>query len=318
MNEETKEKTKSGTGIKVFAVILIIVILILVTIYALNIQRNNTSIKIVGEDEVTIEVGNEYIDAGFIAQSNGRNVNNKVKISTNLNKNKLGKYKIYYNLKILGLLVDQTAYRTVIVQDTTKPELKIDSEKEITIEEGENFEYPTYTAVDNYDGDITKKVEVDSNINTEENGTYEINYSVKDSSGNETTDKIIVNVKKKKNPYIIVSISKQTLEYYEYDKLVLFSNIVTGINNKTPVGNFKVLNKATKIILKGADYESFVNFWIAFKGHSFGFHDASWRSKFGGTIYKTNGSHGCVNMPYSKVKQLYNMVAIGTPVYIKK
>ena len=54
MNEETKEKTKSGTGIKVFAVILIIVILILVTIYALNIQRNNTSIKIVGEDEVTI------------------------------------------------------------------------------------------------------------------------------------------------------------------------------------------------------------------------------------------------------------------------
>ena len=46
---------------------------------------------------MTIEVGNEYIDAGFIAQSNGRNVNNKVKVSTNLNKNKLGKYKIYYN-----------------------------------------------------------------------------------------------------------------------------------------------------------------------------------------------------------------------------
>ena len=78
------------------------------------------------------------------------------------------------------------------------------------------------------------------------------------------------------------------------------------------------MNKATDIILRGTDYASFVNYWIAFKGHSFGFHDASWRSKFGGTIYKTNGSHGCVNMPYSKVKQLYNMVAIGIPVYIKK
>ena len=77
-----------------------------------------------------------------------------------------------------------------------------------------------------------------------------------------------------------------------------------------------VLNKARNVTLKGADYESFVNYWIAFKGSAYGLHDASWRSNFGGTIYKYNGSHGCVNMPYYKVQELYNLVDIGTPVYI--
>ena len=70
------------------------------------------------------------------------------------------------------------------------------------------------------------------------------------------------------------------------------------------------------IILKGKDYESFVSYWIAFKGNSYGLHDASWRSRFGGNIYTYNGSHGCVNMPRSEVSKLYNMVEIGTPVYV--
>lgn len=286
--------------------------------YLLIDQKNNIEFKLIGNSNITIEAGNEYIDTGFIAKTKNKSLNNKVNILTNVNTNILGSYVVKYNLKINYFGVDQTLYRNIKVVDTTAPVLKVDSEARVEIYAGDNYSLPTYTATDNYDGDITNKVNVESNLNTKEAGTYEINYSVSDTSGNTTKDSITVKVKKKKNPYIIVSISKQTLEYYEYDKLVLFSNIVTGIDGKTPTGTFKVLNKATDIILRGADYASFVNYWIAFKGHSFGFHDASWRSKFGGTIYKTNGSHGCVNMPYSKVKQLYNIVSIGTPVYIKK
>lgn len=286
--------------------------------YLLIDQKNNIEFKLLGNSNIVIEAGNEYIDTGFIAKTKNKSLNNKVNILTNVNTNILGSYVVKYNLKINYFGVDQTLYRNIKVVDTTAPVLKVDSEARVEIYAGDNYSLPTYTATDNYDGDITNKVNVESNLNTKEAGTYEINYSVSDTSGNTTKDSITVKVKKKKNPYIIVSISKQTLEYYEYDKLVLFSNIVTGIDGKTPTGTFKVLNKATDIILRGADYASFVNYWIAFKGHSFGFHDASWRSKFGGTIYKTNGSHGCVNMPYSKVKQLYNIVSIGTPVYIKK
>ena len=43
-------------------------------------------------------------------------------------------------------------------------------------------------------------------------------------------------------------------------------------------------------------------------------HDASWRSSFGGNIYKTNGSHGCINLPPSVAQELYSYVEKGTPV----
>ena len=66
-------------------------------------------------------------------------------------------------------------------------------------------------------------------------------------------------------------------------------------------------------MLRGADYESFVSYWMPFSG-GYGLHDASWRSSFGGSIYKTNGSHGCVNLPSSKASALYSEIYVGIPV----
>ena len=41
-----------------------------------------------------------------------------------------------------------------------------------------------------------------------------------------------------------------------------------------------------------------VDFWLGVKGQEAGFHNAPWRSAFGGQIYKTGGSHGCINLSY--------------------
>ena len=43
-------------------------------------------------------------------------------------------------------------------------------------------------------------------------------------------------------------------------------------------------------------------------------HDAKWRSSFGGTIYKTGGSHGCINLPPSVAKTIFDNISAGTPV----
>ena len=47
-----------------------------------------------------------------------------------------------------------------------------------------------------------------------------------------------------------------------------------------------------------------------------GFHDATWRGKFGGSCYKRNGSHGCVNLPYSVAQQLYENIEAGCAVLV--
>ena len=68
-------------------------------------------------------------------------------------------------------------------------------------------------------------------------------------------------------------------------------------------------------VLIGDDYETPVTYWMPFIGElGIGFHDASWRSSFGGDIYKNSGSHGCVNLPVSAAEQLFNIVYDGMPV----
>ena len=118
--------------------------------------------------------------------------------------------------------------------------------------------------------------------------------------------------------YIEVSRDQQHMWFYINDEIYVSTDVVTGNYNSmdTPAGYWSVNNKAAPATLVGADYVTQVDYWIAFIGSGYGIHDASWRSSFGGTIYKGNGSHGCINTPYNNVKKIYGKVKIGTPVIV--
>ena len=118
--------------------------------------------------------------------------------------------------------------------------------------------------------------------------------------------------------YIEISIEQQHMWFYKDNSLVLDTDVVTGNADgtcNTPTGRYSVQSRATNTTLEGPGYSSFVNYWMGFNG-GIGIHDASWRSSFGGTIYKGNGSHGCVNTPYDKVKIIYENTSYGTPVIV--
>ena len=108
----------------------------------------------------------------------------------------------------------------------------------------------------------------------------------------------------------------QKLYYYEEGVCLLATDIVTGNTGRrmgTPEGVNYVYSKQKNRVLRGPGYAAPVSFWMPVKGN-IGIHDATWRSEFGGEIYKTNGSHGCINIPYDKMVELYEMVEVGTPV----
>ena len=115
-----------------------------------------------------------------------------------------------------------------------------------------------------------------------------------------------------------VSLLGQTLYYYENNKLVFTSPIVSAAPGVTPTGTFEVTKIDGESILSGPTWEERVEYWIGFDptGVHKGFHDASWRDEFGGEIYKTDPSHGCVNMPTDMVARLWDLVKLGTPVII--
>ena len=116
--------------------------------------------------------------------------------------------------------------------------------------------------------------------------------------------------------YAEVNLTAQHLIFYKDGQKVMESDFVSGNVSRghtTPPGIFSITYKQRDAVLKGEGYASPVKFWMPFNG-GIGFHDASWRSSFGGSIYKSGGSHGCVNMPYDKAKELFENVYAGMPV----
>ena len=118
------------------------------------------------------------------------------------------------------------------------------------------------------------------------------------------------------NTYVEIDLSNQKLYYYVDGQLTLTSDIVSGAlwgGRRTPPGLYKVNYKAKNVVLRGPDYAAPVRYWMPFNG-GIGMHDANWRSSFGGGIYKSGGSHGCINMPSSSAKALYDIINKDCPV----
>lgn len=121
--------------------------------------------------------------------------------------------------------------------------------------------------------------------------------------------------------YVEVSLDKQKLWCYRDYELVMETDVVTGRptpDRETEPGVYAIDAKKSPATLGTMDvqgYSSPVSWWCPFNGGQ-GLHDAPWRDAFGGSIYLTNGSHGCVNIPVDRMQVIYDTVETGTPVVV--
>ncbi len=136
------------------------------------------NIKLLGDKVITLKLDGTYKDSGIVATYRGKDVTDEVKIEDNIEYGKVGTYKITYSIK-KGIF-ETVKKRTIKIIDDIKPEIILEGEEEVTICPGKEFEEIGYKATDNYDGDITKKVEVKESDD-------KITYTVEDSSGNKAT-----------------------------------------------------------------------------------------------------------------------------------
>lgn len=115
--------------------------------------------------------------------------------------------------------------------------------------------------------------------------------------------------------YIEIDLSRQRVLMYYMGECIVDTLCVTGnvkAGNATPPGLFYLSYKTRNATLMN---NSFVKYWMPFNG-GIGLHDASWRSTFGGEIYKTNGSHGCVNLPEEAAKIIYEHIDTTMPIIV--
>ncbi|HHU73710.1 MAG TPA: L,D-transpeptidase family protein [Clostridiales bacterium] len=162
-----------------------------------------------------------------------------------------------------------------------------------------------------YGWKIDEKAEIDAIIETIKEGKvierepiYEQRAATRDENGDIG------------NTYVEINITKQHLWFYLNGKLITEGPVVTGNPNRghpTMTGTFLLNYKQKDVTLTGPGYEAGVTYWMPFYGN-IGLHDASWRSSFGGQIYKTRGSHGCVNAPKYLAKIIFEYIEEGTPI----
>lgn len=131
-------------------------------------------------------------------------------------------------------------------------------------------------------------------------------YSANDRSSNDIGD-----------TYVEICISQQKMWCYKDGQLVVETPVVTGSHATgydTPAGSVWAID-AKKTDYDFTLYTAHVMFWLPFNDQV-GIHDSSWRIDYGGDIYLTSGSHGCVNTPYDAAEKIYNSVGIGDPVIV--
>lgn len=119
--------------------------------------------------------------------------------------------------------------------------------------------------------------------------------------------------------YVEIDLGSQHVWLYIDGQEVVSTDCVSGLASDpkryTPSGTYTLYYKESPSVLKGEnnEYETKVTYWMPFNG-GIGLHDASWRSAFGRSIYMSDGSHGCVNLPVSAAKQIYENVYDGIPI----
>ncbi len=125
--------------------------------------------------------------------------------------------------------------------------------------------------------------------------------------------------------YVEISIDQQRMWFYKNGTCLVDTPVVTGNPNKghgTPKGGvWRLKDKASPFTLVGkkpdgsTEYEEPVNYWMPFNG-GIGIHDLTKRNSYGGGIYLTNGSHGCVNTPLDHVRTIYENIEVNTPIIV--
>ena len=137
-------------------------------------------------------------------------------------------------------------------------------------------------------------------------------------SVNDATPEYSYNREEIGDTYVEVSIANQHVWVYQNGKLTMDSPIVTGtlgVHN-TPTGIYYMMECLKNYTMRGADYVSFANRWMRLTYSGIGLHDATWRSNFGGSIYRYSGSHGCINLPLNFAYSLFEIAYVGMPVIV--
>lgn len=178
--------------------------------------KQDVVFKLVGEEEIVLNVYEQYNELGFVASDNKKDISSTVVVDmSKVNSNQLGTYEVTYTMKYEDKEI--VLSRKVKVIDKEAPVITLNGEEKVVIQEGSVYQDLGCHVVDNFDEQVSNKIQIVDKVNTNVPGIYEVIFSVVDNSGN----------KSQKSRKVIV-VKKDSLETDSLD--IMDSNQVTTMD----------------------------------------------------------------------------------------
>ncbi len=180
-----KKHHKNRTGNRVPQIIITVLLAIAIVVFVLLCVyvRETPKMQLIGQDTVTTAQGEEYIDEGATATFHGEDISGRIRTTDNVDTSQVGTYEVVYTAE--GKRRSASITRMVEVTDQTAPEITLNGEPVVIVDDIEEYADPGATATDNCDGDLSYNIT--TNLEQVNDYTWNETYTVTDEANNEGT-----------------------------------------------------------------------------------------------------------------------------------
>ena len=307
--------------------VVLFIALLVVTGCNKNLENKTKEAVININNQLFVEVNSEHKLSEYVTVENGTLMNGDDVIDSS----KVGTIELEASVKDEEDTIISKSF-TLSVEDTIPPE--VDNVKDITVNVNNKVDfYKNLKITDNSNQDVTK--EIKGSYDLSKTGTYELQYVIKDESGNETTKDFRLIVKNatatintSNKYYIKVNKTMNVVMVYEKDDNGEFTKLVktfvASAGNGTPVGVFNTISKYETLSLVGGVYGHYT---VQITG-PYWFHSVPYYSKpdkagnWNDLEYEeynklgSLASKGCIRLAVKDSKWIYDNIAKGTTVEI--
>ena len=164
----------------IISIALFVVGILILVISGIRDRNINYFVSLNGDEYITLYKGDTYIEPGFSGfDSRQNNLSNQVVVDNQVNMNNTGEYVITYTLNN----IIKYRYITVVERPIGATYIYLRGSMNIYLGLNDKYEEPGYEVVDTVDGSLKNKIKITNNLDTSKAGTYQIIYSVVNSTG---------------------------------------------------------------------------------------------------------------------------------------
>ncbi len=198
-------------------------------------------INLIGEKEVTLYVGDTFIEPGYTGTDDtGNDLTNEIVISDNIDSSVVGNYKVSYTL---GNITKERNIK-VIEKPVGATYIYLYGDINTFLYVGDTYEEKGCEVIDTVEGSKLKdKVIINKNVDTSKEGIYKVRYSVTNSSG------VMVTAER------TVIVTNRDISLLPNTNDVTNGNVIVNIYVKDELFDYLILPNNTKVTERISTYE---------------------------------------------------------------